>query len=215
MKKWMGIICVVCICLGMSGCAGGGQSHLDETDRGPYTDGVYEVQMPTYDKSWQEYGKVTVINGYITEVEYDALNESGEKKSKDTAYRDDMAVGNAVNGLPATYPEKAYQDLTQAFQAAQYDPEKVDSVAGATISSQNFKKVMTALMEKVREGTPGKRRCLFIRMEYMRWKCRSMTMDGKILSALRLSAERLSPFNMMRGMRTVSSNRRTRSMKGT
>ena len=156
MRKWMGIICVVCICLGMSGCAGGGQSHLNETDRGPYTDGVYEVQMPTYDKSWQEYGKVTVTGGYITEVEYDALNESGEKKSEDAAYRDDMAVGNAVNGLPATYPEKAYQDLTQAFQAAQYDPEKVDSVAGATLSSQNFKKVMTALMEKVREGTPGK-----------------------------------------------------------
>ena len=66
-----------------------------------------------------------------------------------------MAAGNAANGLPAVYPEKVYSDLVTAFRAAEYDPEKVDAVAGATVSSGNFKKVMAALMEMAEKGQPG------------------------------------------------------------
>lgn len=84
--------------------------------------------------------KITVSDGYITAVEYDARNEAGEKKSQDTAYRDSMAAGNAANGLPAVYPEKVYNDLVTAFRAVEYDLQKVDAVAGATTSSENFKR---------------------------------------------------------------------------
>lgn len=155
-KKWVRTVMAVFICLGLTGCAGGPQSSLAQEERGPYADGTYTVRMPEYDQDgWREYGAVTVENGYIAEVDYDALNEAGGKKSRDPHYRDEMAVGNAVNSLPAAYPEQAYADLIAGFQAVQYDPQRVDTVAGATVSSQNFKKVMAALMEQVKKGEPG------------------------------------------------------------
>lgn len=101
-KKWMCAIGAFWVCLSIAGCAGGTQSSLAETERGPYTDGTYTVRMPEYDQDgWQEYGTVKVADGFIAEVAYDALNENGGKKSQDPSYRDNMAVGNAVNGLPA------------------------------------------------------------------------------------------------------------------
>lgn len=155
-KKWMRAIMAVLVCLELAGCAGEPQSSMAQEERGPYTDGTYTVRMPEYDQDgWREYGTVTVTNGYIAEVDYDALNETGGKKSQDSSYRDEMAVGNAVNDLPAAYPEQAYADLITAFQIAQYNPERVDTVAGATVSSQNFKRVMAALMEQVKKGSPG------------------------------------------------------------
>ncbi len=155
-KKWMCAIGAFWVCLSIAGCAGGTQSNLAETERGPYTDGTYTVRMPEYDQDgWQEYGIVTVADGFIAEVAYDALNENGGKKSQDPSYRDNMAVGNAVNGLPAAYPEQAYEALLTAFRTVQYDPERVETVAGATVSSQNFKRIMAALMVQVKKGAPG------------------------------------------------------------
>lgn len=154
-KRRLGTILAVAACLSLAGCSEEGISSVPDLEQGPYTDGSYEVRMPQYENGWQEYGKITVTDGYITDVEYDAHNEAGEKKSRDTAYRDSMAAGNAANGLPAVYPEKVYSDLVTAFRAAEYDPEKVDAVAGATVSSGNFKKVMAALMEMVEKGQPG------------------------------------------------------------
>ena len=136
------------LCLVMAGCEDGQPSSQVQLDRGPYEDGVYLVYAPEYDADgWQEYGAITVSDGYIAQVEYDARNEVGEKKSQDTAYRDRMAAGNAMNGLPAVYPEKAYRDLIASFQQAQYDVEEVDTVAGATLSSERFRTVMAALLD--------------------------------------------------------------------
>lgn len=146
------------LCLVMAGCEDGQPSSQVQLDRGPYEDGVYLVYAPEYDADgWQEYGAITVSDGYIAQVEYDARNEVGEKKSQDTAYRDRMAAGNAMNGLPAVYPEKAYRDLIASFQQAQYDVEEVDTVAGATLSSERFRTVMAALLDFVQEGVPGEK----------------------------------------------------------
>jgi len=154
-KRWIDVMLAVAVCLGLSGCSSGETSSMPDLAQGPYTNGSYEVKMPQYEGGWQEYGKITVSDGYITAVEYDARNEAGEKKSQDTAYRDSMAAGNAANGLPAVYPEKVYNDLVTAFHAVEYDLQKVDAVAGATTSSENFKKVMAALMERVENGQTG------------------------------------------------------------
>lgn len=154
-KRWIDVMLAVAVCLGLSGCSSEETSSIPDLAQGPYANGSYEVKMPQYEGGWQEYGKITVSDGYITAVEYDARNEAGEKKSQDTAYRDSMAAGNAANGLPAVYPEKVYNDLVTAFRAVEYDLQKVDAVAGATTSSENFKKVMAALMERVENGQTG------------------------------------------------------------
>lgn len=154
-KRWVGAVLAAAICLAFAGCSKGEISSVPDLEQGPYPDGSYEVRMPQDESGWQEYGKITVADGYITAVEYDAGNEAGDRKSQDAAYRDSMAAGNAANGLPAVYPEKVYSDLIADFRAAQYDPQKVDAVAGATVSSRNFQKVMAALMELVEKGQPG------------------------------------------------------------
>ena len=154
-KRWVGAVLAAAICLAFAGCSMGEISSVPDLEQGPYPDGSYEVRMPQDESCWQEYGKITVDDGYIKAVEYDAGNEAGDRKSQDAAYRDSMAAGNADNGLPAVYPEKVYSDLIADFRAAQYDPQKVDAVAGATVSSRNFQKVMAALMELVEKGQPG------------------------------------------------------------
>lgn len=146
--------CAVLLCISLAGC-GNKQGASSDLAKGPYTDGVYEARLPEYEYGWKEYGKITVADGYITDVEFDALNEAGQKKTADTAYRDNMAAGNTANGFPATYPEKAYGELIASFRAKEYDAEKIDGVAGATTSSENFKKIMSQLMDFVKTGQPG------------------------------------------------------------
>ena len=95
-KRWIDVMLAVAVCLGLSGCSSGETSSMPDLAQGPYTNGSYEVKMPQYEGGWQEYGKITVSDGYITAVEYDARNEAGEKKSQDTAYRDSMAAGQTA-----------------------------------------------------------------------------------------------------------------------
>ena len=81
-KRWIDVMLAVAVCLGLSGCSSGETSSMPDLAQGPYTNGSYEVKMPQYEGGWQEYGKITVSDGYITAVEYDARNEAGEKRVK-------------------------------------------------------------------------------------------------------------------------------------
>ena len=81
-KRRLGTILAVAACLSLAGCSEEGISSVPDLEQGPYTDGSYEVRMPQYENGWQEYGKITVTDGYITDVEYDAHNEAGEKKGR-------------------------------------------------------------------------------------------------------------------------------------
>lgn len=93
-KRRLGTILAVAACLSLAGCSEEGISSVPDLEQGPYTDGSYEVRMPQYENGWQEYGKITVTDGYITDVEYDAHNEAGEKRVRipliGTAWRQGM-----------------------------------------------------------------------------------------------------------------------------
>ncbi|MDO5601271.1 MAG: FMN-binding protein [Oscillospiraceae bacterium] len=104
-----------------------------------YTDGSYHAEFQNFDSNgWKEFIDVTIKDGKPEKVVMDAVNQAGDLKSADQEYNDLM------KNYSDTYPAKFYQDLATQFLERQ-DPAKIDAVAGATLSSDNFKKLLAEL----------------------------------------------------------------------
>ncbi|MBQ1237152.1 MAG: FMN-binding protein, partial [Oscillospiraceae bacterium] len=134
MKKLICAILAVVLCLSLTACAG--KPAESKIEKGPYTDGTYEVNDAEYSHGWKEYVIITVTDGNIASVEFDGKNEAGEKKSGDAAYKESMT---AYGGT--TYPEKFFPEIVENYMAAG-SLETMESVAGATSSSDAFKELM-------------------------------------------------------------------------
>ena len=145
MKKLICALLAIVMCFGLVACA----------KKGEYTDGTYQVNAAEFSHGWKEYVTITVADGNIASVEFDALNEAGDKKSADPSYKDNMVAGNKAKGLPETYPEKFYPELAENLKKANYDAAAVEIVAGATHSSDSFKVLAAKAMEMVKAGKPG------------------------------------------------------------
>ena len=105
-------------------------------------DGTYYAEMSGIDRyGWTPYAKITVSDGKISAAETDCKNARGEKKSQDEDYREAMEQG------VDTYPEKVYQQLAQELLDKQ-DPGKIEMVAGATASSEEFKLMVSELLDQ-------------------------------------------------------------------
>lgn len=135
MKKTFAIIAAAVMCAAiLSGCSAG------------MKDGTYKAEYKSYDDhGWKDYVSITVSGGKITAVDYDSLNEAGEKKSADTAYREQMEP------VSKTYPEKFSKELEDQLVDKQ-DVKKVDAVAGATTSSNAFKILATEALSAAKSG---------------------------------------------------------------
>ncbi len=117
-------------------------------DEVAFKDGVYHAEVAEFDDhGWKDYVDVTVEGGKITAVEYDSLNaEDGHKKTEDEAYKE--AYESAFPDVnPADTAAKLAADLI-----AKQDVAKVDTVAGATNSSDSFKALVGALAENMKNG---------------------------------------------------------------
>ena len=154
MKKIVSLLLVLAALATASGCKNEDESSSSGADTA-YEDGIYEVRLPEYEYGWKEYGRITVKDGVISQVEFDGANEDGALKSEDEAYKKAMSEGNEANGLPAVYPEEVYSRLLESFKSGGYQADGVEMVAGATASSKNFIRVMEKLMEKVEAGETG------------------------------------------------------------
>ena len=99
------------------------QAYTDETGHG-----------------WQEYVKLTVSDGQIIDMEYDALKE-GQKKSATTPEEYPMTP----------HPSQWIPQLNENLQAAN-NPNEVDAVTGATQSSQMIKKLYAAALQAAEKG---------------------------------------------------------------
>lgn len=105
-----------------------------------YPDGTYRAEASEFSHDWKEYVVITVKDGKLTSVEFDAENKAKDaKKSDDEAYKQTMIDGNKANGKPETYPEKFYKELSDSLMNASGDVDKVETVAGATTSSNSFR----------------------------------------------------------------------------
>lgn len=139
MKRFIAILAaLVAAALPLTSCGGSSDG---------YKNGSYRAEGKTADEhGWKEYLVVTVEDGVIAEVEFDYVNDAGDKKSEDADYKATMLQYGGT-----TYPAEFCQKLEEAYIAKQTGAE-VDTIAGATTSSDHFKKLAAELEKSMKKG---------------------------------------------------------------
>lgn len=113
-----------------------------------YQDGSYRAEASDFDShGWKEFLDVTVQNGKITDVDFDALyNTDSRLKSEDMEYQKSYREAG-LGTDPADYSlrlEDSYKERQKASE--------IDAVAGATTSSEHFRKMAEELQKNMRSG---------------------------------------------------------------
>ena len=127
----------------LTGCS----NNSDDTLK----DGTYRAEMSIESHGYKDYVEITVTGGKIDTVVYDAVTADGKKKTDDEDYKKSMMEGNKNASLPETYPADYMKKLSQSL-VEQQEVEKVDVVAGATTSSNDFKTLVSALKNNMKSG---------------------------------------------------------------
>ena len=101
-----------------------------------YVDGTYKAQMKEFDEhGWKDYVVVQIRGDRVSVKEFDAVSKEDENKlkSQDAEMAAQMEEKTGVN------PEAYTRELRSNLDAADGDPVEMDTVAGATVSSNNFR----------------------------------------------------------------------------
>ena len=139
MKQLKLILAAALLCLAafaMGGC-------MQQEDR--LVDGYYTVEMSDYSNGWKEFVSISVSNGQILAVEFNARNASGFIKAWDIQYMRNM------DGARGTYPNLYTRTYAANFLRTQ-SAEGIDTVTGATHSGDNFRQMTALLLEKAKAG---------------------------------------------------------------
>ncbi|HLR21280.1 MAG TPA: FMN-binding protein [Tissierellaceae bacterium] len=105
-----------------------------QSDETAYEDGSYNAESDLDDNGWKGVIDIKVEDSKITEVNYDEVDENENKKTEDEEYSEDMDNSSGI------MPEDAYEQLEEALINTQ-NPDQIDAIAGATSSSEQFKKL--------------------------------------------------------------------------
>jgi len=108
-------------------------------------DGYYTAEMAEFSHGWKEFVTISVKNGEIVSVEYNAKNSSGFIKSWDSAYMKNM------NSVMGTYPNQ-YTRNYAAQLCEKQNGESLDMISGASTSGENFKMLSSAVIEQAKKG---------------------------------------------------------------
>lgn len=113
-----------------------------------YQDGSYRAEAADYDKhGWKEFLDITVQNGKITDVDFDALYETdSRRKSEDMEYQQSYREAG-LGTDPADYSIRLEDSLRERQKASE-----IDAVAGATTSSEHFRKMAEELQKSMETG---------------------------------------------------------------
>ena len=139
MKKFIKLMAVVICVFAFTACSEASFTNLQ--------DGTYRAEYKNFDVyGWKDYIEVTVENGEISELVFDAVNiEDGRLKSEDENYKSEMEP------IVGTYPAKYNTDLINQFLESG-KISAVDVVAGATQSTGSFKTLLTNIVPNIKEG---------------------------------------------------------------
>ncbi len=111
-----------------------------------YIDGNYRAEFDNFDsRGYKDFLEVTVENGAVISLHYNAVSEDGLLKNDDIEYRENMQNEQAI------YPERFSQDLINQYLDTQ-SIDGVDIVAGATYSSECFLDLFNALEPQIQRG---------------------------------------------------------------
>jgi major membrane immunogen (membrane-anchored lipoprotein) len=115
---------------------------------GKMQDGKYYVEAEKAEWGWKAFTYMIVKDSEIVEVRHDRKNKKGEIATKDKKYNQSMAKKQGVGIKDAVYK------LQNGFMESK-DVEEIDSIAGATSTSKEFKAMMRYLIHKAEKGQPG------------------------------------------------------------
>jgi len=115
-----------------------------------YKNGTYEVSFKKPDKNgWLGHVKIKIGNEKITNIDFNYVNAVTGK-----LITDDEAHAKLMYAATKTTPTKASKQLTDSLIKTQ-DITKVDTVAGATTTTSDFKTLSTAVLDNAKKGTPA------------------------------------------------------------
>lgn len=101
-----------------------------------FIDGTYRAEYADFDQyGWKETVTVKIKNGKIQVSNFDAISKDDEKKKK----TDDEDYAAQMKEKAGITPKDAFAKLMKNFESADNDVTKIDNVAGATVSSDDFK----------------------------------------------------------------------------
>lgn len=108
-----------------------------------YVDGTYKAQMKEFDEyGWKDYIVLNIKNDQVTIEEYDAFSQADETKLKSQ----DSELASSMKEKSGTDPAAASKQLIDNFEKAGGDPYTMDSVAGATVSSNTFRLMVAQIL---------------------------------------------------------------------
>lgn len=111
-----------------------------------YKDGVYRAEFQNYDsRGYKDFMEITVENAAVTEIVFNAVTEDGTLKTDDEKYQKDMET------VQGTYPARYSQDLVNQYLET-HNISDVDTIAGATYSSDSFTALFKALESSMASG---------------------------------------------------------------
>ena len=161
--KKVGIILLVLIMsMSMFVACGGGETEptpepTPEPEVTAYVDGTYTAEMADFDAEtgWKDNATVTITDGMISEVVFNATykdDTKGDKLSEVAAGNYDMSVAGAI----APWDEQAmavesYIVETQDTTSIEFDEAgKSDAISGATISYGHFMDLVNEALEQAK-----------------------------------------------------------------
>lgn len=115
---------------------------------GKLQDGKYYVEAEKAEWGWKPFTYMVVKDSEIIEVRHDRKNKKGEIATKDKKYNQSMAKKQGI-GI-----RDAVSKLERDFMKSK-DIDKIDSIAGATSTSKEFKAMMRYLVHKAEKGQSG------------------------------------------------------------
>ncbi len=110
-----------------------------------YQDGIYKATYDVYDSyGWKPFVEIQVRGGIIGSANYDDINTSGDYKTQNQWYSDTMKKETGISPLDAA------NELVDRVVAR--NGGDVDTISGATITSQRFLELVSAALKNAQAG---------------------------------------------------------------
>ncbi len=108
----------------------------------------YAVSDKPMTQGWSPFLEFNVKNGEISNLRFDKIKK--EKLASENNFYNSL-----MKKKSGTSPAE-YSKTIPAMFLQKHDADKMDVIAGATQSTEEFKVMMKYLLQKGKEGTPGK-----------------------------------------------------------
>ncbi len=114
-----------------------------------YPDGIFRGEYDTFDNyAWKPFIEIQIRGGKIVSATWDEINQSGEYKSQNQWYSETMKKQSGVT------PVEASNELIDRLVAR--NAADIDTVTGATHTSERFRVLADAVLKSVLAGRTEK-----------------------------------------------------------